>query len=346
MSLDLDILSPLTYPGWNGLVLASGGGSFFHSSYWARVLHESYGYKPVYFASIGKNRFETLSPFMEVDSPLTGRRGVSLPFTDYCEPILPGDGDAGRVMDGIIGFGKKSGWKYAELRSGGKLPSSLRVSSEYYGHVLDIGRDEKAVFSGFRESTRRNIRKAGKEGVKVTVSASSDAVGDFYRLNCMTRKVHGLPPQPFRFFEIIHKYVLSSGHGIVVLAERGGAKVAGAMYFHFGDKAIYKYGASDRRHQHLRANNLVMWEAIKHYSAMGCKTFCFGRTDPGNDGLMRFKRGWGGEEQSIKYYKYDLRQESFVKDTPMTYGFHNEIFSRMPIPLLRFTGSLLYRHLG
>lgn len=346
MSFDLDILNPLTYSGWNDLVLASSGGSFFHSSYWARVLHESYGYKPVYFASIGRNRFETLFPFMEVNSPVTGRRGVSLPFTDYCEPILPGDGDAGRITDGIIGFGKKSGWNYAELRSGGNLPSSFRASSEYYGHVLDIGRDEKVILSGFRESTKRNIKKAQKEDVKVTVSVSSDAVGDFYRLNCMTRKAHGLPPQPFRFFENIHKYVLSSGHGIVVLAEYSGVNVAGGIFFHFGDRAIYKYGASDKRHQHLRANNLVMWEAIKHYSATGCKSFCFGRTEPGNDGLMQFKRGWGGKERTIKYYKYDSRQGAFIKDTSMTHGFHNEIFSRLPIPLLRFTGSLLYRHLG
>ena len=30
-----------------------------------------------------------LLPLMEVDSWLTGRRGISLPFTDECEPLYP-----------------------------------------------------------------------------------------------------------------------------------------------------------------------------------------------------------------------------------------------------------------
>jgi len=52
-----------------------------------------------------------------------------------------------------------------------------------------------------------------------------------------------------------------------MLASHKGKNIASAVYFHFGDKAIYKYGASDRKYQHLRANNLVMWEAIRWFFA-------------------------------------------------------------------------------
>ena len=346
MSIDLDILNPMTYAGWDDLVLASGRGSFFHSSYWARVLHESYGYKPVYFASIKDRSLEALIPFMEINSPITGKRGVSLPFTDYCEPVIPDGSDAGNMLDDVIQFGKKSGWKYAELRSGNSLHREPQPSAEYYGHVLDIAKEEKAVFSGFRESTKRNIKKAEKEGVQVTISGSIESVKEFYRLNCMTRKVHGLPPQPFRFFENIYKYILSKGQGIVALAGCNGKVIAGGVYFHFGGEAIYKYGASDNRYQNLRANNLVMWEAIKHYSAKGLKAFYFGRTEPENNGLLQFKRGWGCKEYAVNYYKYDMRREAYVSDLSLLHGFHNRVFSNMPLPFLKFSGSLLYRHLG
>jgi len=50
---------------------------------------------------------------------------------------------------------------------------------------------------------------------------------------------------------------------MVVLASFDQENVAGAIYFHLGEKAVFKYGASDKKFQHLRANNLVMWEAIK-----------------------------------------------------------------------------------
>jgi hypothetical protein len=86
----LDRLNPLTIPDWDALVLNTPGTGFFHTSAWCRVLSESYGYKPVYFAEIEGDRFRTLVPMMEIDSFLTGKRGVSLPFTDYCDPIIEG----------------------------------------------------------------------------------------------------------------------------------------------------------------------------------------------------------------------------------------------------------------
>ena len=118
------------------------------------------------------------------------------------------------------------------------------------------------------------------------------------------------------------------------------------LNLHFGHKAIYKYGASDSRYQQLRANNLVMWEAIRWYAGRGFKEFCFGRTEPENEGLLQFKRGWGPRERSIKYYRFDLRQNAYVKEKQKIHGFHNKVFSRMPMPMLKLAGEMLYKHIG
>jgi lipid II:glycine glycyltransferase (peptidoglycan interpeptide bridge formation enzyme) len=162
----------------------------------------------------------------------------------------------------------------------------------------------------------------------------------------MTRKEHGLPPQPFNFFKNIYDHVISKNLGMVTLASLGQENVAGAIYFHFGEKALYKYGASDKKIQQLRPNNLVMWEAIKWYSQNGYKSLCFGRTEPENQGLIQFKSGWGTTEQQINYYRYDFKKEAFVTGTSKVTGFHNKIFRRMPAPLLRGIGSALYKHVG
>src|SRR3990167_10276631 len=87
MPLELEIINPLVYPDWDKLVLSTPNYSFFLSSAWARVLHETYKYKPLYFTLIKNNKLSALIPFMEVGSILTGKRGVSLPFSDYCEII-------------------------------------------------------------------------------------------------------------------------------------------------------------------------------------------------------------------------------------------------------------------
>ena len=343
---DIQIINPIEYPGWDDLILSTHDYSFFHSSAWAKVLSESYHYTPLYFASMGEGQLSALVPVMEVRSPLTGVRGVSLPFTDYCDPFIDGNVKFQDFLKYIIEYGKQRGWKSLELRGGSNLLTSTLPSITYLGHLLDLSRSEEEIFSNFRGSTKRNAQKAVRGGLEVKTHHSLESVKEFYRLNCITRKEHGLPPQPLNFFKKIHDHIISKDLGIVVLASLDQENVAGAIYFHFGKKAVYKYGASDLEYQSLRANNLVMWEAIKWYSQNGYKSLCFGRTEPENQGLIQFKSGWGTTEQQISYYRYDFKKEAFVSGTSKVTGFHNKIFRRMPNPLLKTIGSVLYKHVG
>ena len=342
----MEIIDPTRYLGWDELLLSTPGYSFFHSSAWARVLAESYGYTPPYFAVFEDGKLRALVPLMEVNSILTGKRGVSLPFTDYCEPIVDEGIRFQDLLDHIIDYGKKRGWKYVELRGGQKLLPSTLTSATYLGHILDLAGSSEKNFSTFRKGTKSAIKKAEKEQVKIKISTSNDSLNEFYKLNCSTRKSHGLPPQPLGFFKDIHQHILKAGLGITLLAFHNGVCIAGAVFFHFGDKAIYKYGASKQEYQILRANNLIIWNSIKYYSEKGCKKFCFGRTELENEGLRIFKTGWGTEEHNINYYKYDLKQASFVNNPEGVSKFQNIIIGKTPIPLLKIIGSLAYRHMG
>jgi len=345
MKPDIQIINPTEYKGWDDLILSHPDYSFFHSSVWAKVLSESYHYTPLYMTVLNKNKLSALVPMMEVNSFLTKKRGVSLPFTDYCEPMIS-DGITFQVLlKFILDVGKERGWDYLELRSCKNL--SPFPSFAYLGHNLDLTEGAEKAFSGFRDSAKRNIRKSGKVGVKVEMCATIESMKIFYHLNCMTRKRHGFPPQPYGFFRKVYDHIISHHLGFVVLASFQEKPIAGAIYFHFGERAVYKYGASNLHHQELRANNLVMWEAIKWYAQNGYKSFCFGRTEPENQGLIQFKSGWGPIEQQINYYRYDLKRCSFVSGSSKVAGFHNnKMFRNMPIPILKSIGSILYKHAG
>ena len=346
MNREIRMLDPLHDPAWDERLLSRGHGSFFLTSSWARVLAESYGYQPRYFGEVRDGAFAALLPFMEVKSMLTGKRGVSLPFTDQCAPIADDSTAFRDTLAKAIKHGKRAGWKYLELRPGGDLPGEIRPSTVCLGHTLDLTCGPERLFAGLRDSTRRNIKRARGEGVRITISASPGDLQEFCRMNCLTRKDHGLPPQPYFFFDNIRRHVLSRDLGRVVLASSGGKTVAGALYVHFGAEAVYKYGASDRRYQHLRANNLIMWEAIHWYASRGYGMFDFGRTEPENEGLLQFKRGWGADEHPINYYRYDLHTETFVEKSLAVSGAHTAYFRRLPMPLLKLAGTLLYRHVG
>ena len=125
LNLNPVIIDSRTYSSWDDLLLRTSGASFFHSSAWARVLAESYGYTPLYFAVIENGNLRALVALMEVNSILTGKRGVSLPFTDYCEPIIEEGMEFANLFKSIIEFSKKRGWKYVELRGRDKYLRSL-----------------------------------------------------------------------------------------------------------------------------------------------------------------------------------------------------------------------------
>ncbi len=195
------IINPITYPGWDDLILSNPGYSFFHSSNWARVLHESYRFEPLYFTVIKDNKLSALIPFMEVKNFVTGKKGVSLPFTDYSEPIITND-CCQEFLDLLIEYGKKAGWKSIELRGGESLLRESSPSSHFYGHTLGLLQGEDQIFSSLRDSTRRNIKKAINADIKVDICNSLASINEFYKLNCKTRKMHGLPPQPCFFLRI------------------------------------------------------------------------------------------------------------------------------------------------
>jgi len=172
------------------------------------------------------------------------------------------------------------------------------------------------------------------------------ALRTFYALHCGTRQRHGLPPQPWRFFENIQRYMLEMGQGFVATVKLEEQPLAAAVFFWHGRQAFYKFGASDYAWQQLRPNNLMMWSAMQHCAERGLHSLHLGRTSLSNEGLRRFKLGFGSAEEEIHYAKYDFASERFVPDRDRAEGWFNRVFARLPLPMLRLAGTVLYPHLS
>ena len=332
-------VNPLEHPEWDAPLTRRPDFSFFHGTAWAKVLVETYGFKPTWFAAQN-----ALLPLMEVDSWLTGRRAIALPFTDDCAPLCESAMDCQPLFQKAVEFGKSRRWKSIELRGGRKFFSEAPASLSFYGHSLDLVADEQRMFEKMAGSARQAVRKAEKDGVTTEVLQSEAAVREYYILQCRTRKRHGLPPQPLGFFLNIGRHILSQNQGLVVLASHGGERIGGAICFFLGGRAIYKFGASDYRRQQLRPNNLVMWTAMRWLARNGAATLHLGKTSLANEGLRRFKLNLGATEQRIEYVKFDLRTARFVTETDGVTGWHNRVFRALPGSVARRAGELLYKH--
>lgn len=330
---------------WNDLVGSHPAVSFFHCNHWARVLQRSYGHHPLYVAEMNGEAPRALLPILEVNSPWTGRRGVSLPFSDDCGLLCFDDSDGRRLVDHGVNLGRERGWKYFELRgeiTGDPPPARWKT---YLGHEIDLTVGIDALFNGLESRVRRAIRKAEKAGLTTRLLNNLEATQIFYALHCRTRRKHGVPPQPFFFFQNICDHVLKTGKGFIIAAEYEGRTVAASVFVHHGRSALYKFGASDQSSLSLRPNTLVMWEAIRWYVAHGYTKLSMGRTAPGNAGLRFFKCGFGATEKPLNYYRYDFRQKAFVSGDDEKVGKLNKFLTVAPLPILRIMGRTLYPHL-
>ncbi len=338
------VLVPFEQPDWDAQLASFAGATAFHSAGWARTLHEAYGYTPCHLALRTGDRLTAVWPFMGVSSWLTGRRGLSLPFTDVCEPL----GEP-RLLTGLRAasqdLARAQGWKTVEWRGGRAQFPDTPASTQFHVHTLDLTRGPEALLAGLESGTRRAVRKAEQVGLTLTRSRSAEDVRTFYDLLALTRRKHGVPPQPYAFFRALHRNVIAPGQGDVFLARHQGRPIAGILCLHFGRHVLYKYGGSDEAHQQLRANNLVMWTAIRHYADAGFATFDFGRTSLDNEGLRRFKLGWGAAEHTAAYTRWDVARDRFVTAADASSGSHTRIFRALPLPVSRAIGALLYRHI-
>ncbi len=339
-------LNPLEDSLWDKKLSALAGATCFHTAGWARVLHDTYGYSPCCFAITRPGALQSLLSLMGVASRFTGNRGVSLPFTDCCDPLVAPGEDQQILFDAAILHAQEMSWRYIEFRGGSGVPASAPVAVRYLVHRLCLRNGEDAIWNRLSGAARRAVRKARDGGVNISTGRDGSAITEFYRLHCLTRKRLGVPPQPMAFFSHIHRHLLDHDLATIFLACHHGKTVAGAIFLHFGTSVIYKFGCSDPAFQHLRPNNLLMWEAICRFAAEGRHEFHLGRNEIDNVGLRRFKLAWGATEENLAYYRYFPAQGGFVSGRNPQQSWHHMAFRHIPVPVARIIGTLVYPHMG
>jgi CelD/BcsL family acetyltransferase involved in cellulose biosynthesis len=343
-SIRVRVLDSWSAAEWDRLTHPLPGRGPIHSGGWAETLIASYRFQPLYLVAETGGVVCGALPLMEVDSLWTGRRGVSLPFSDACDVLAASEEVGNALLRAAVDISRERGWKYLESRPVRPPDVESRVSRAYVQHVLSLDRSESEIWDGCDATARRGVRKAKRSGVIASIEDGADAMSEYYRLHLLTRRRHGLPPQPLKFFRNLQERVLDQNGGFVVLARSGGRAIAGAVFLCAGNHALFKFGASDHKFQAFRGNNLVMWEGITRSKARGCSVFSFGRTDPDQVGLRKFKLQWGALERKLEYFYLGENETSTHLRRRGAPRWARGALRCCPAVVARVAGELLYRH--
>ena len=287
----------------------------------------------------------------EVNSWLT-RRLVSLPFSDHCDPLVNGESDATDLVAFLQRYARTTRARSVELRPPGAVTpflravsgSVLRPDAKYWLHHLDLRAEATEIFRQFHHSsTQRAVRRAEREGLTYEAGTSNRLLASFYRLLRMTRRRHGLPPQPLAWFRNLTASL--GGRLTIHVASKGEQPIASIVTLSFKKTIVYKYGGSDAAQHRLGAMPFLFWQVIQNAKLRGFEQLDLGRSDVDQQGLITFKEHLGAVRLPLTYYRYPARQ-SGSSTARWTSVLARRILARLPDPALEAAGRLLYKHLG
>jgi len=325
----------------------------YYSRAWLDLITKLYGYSMIPLITTNTTgQITGFLPLCSIQSPLTGRRLVALPFSDYCPLLATDDAIASNLIDQAIHLAQQQKVKYLELRTGANdllnKHSDLVEANLYVRWLLPLTPDPDALWSGLRKPIQRQIKKSQSLGVRVHVAKRREDMAHYYRLHQHTRsKKHGMPAQPQRFFFGLWDAFAASGAIQLLLAEYQESIIAGMILLSSGTTVRYAYGASDESYLSLAPNNLLMWAAITWACRQGYQTLDLGRTAQDHEGLMEFKRRWGAIKEPLPYYYYPhVAGLAATSESSRKFQLLTACWRRLPLRITEPLGDHLYKHLG
>jgi hypothetical protein len=328
---------------------AEAHGTFYHQPEWAECLADIYRLRMEYYsARMGSELRGTLA-LAEVPALLGPRRLVSLPFSYAAGPVALDAAGALALGEAVRERARERRIRRVEIKSRGEYPPApgFHRTSHYATYEVPTDGGEAGMWKHLHPgSTQRSIRKGLKAGLLVRRGEAVDDWLVMAELEERTAHGHGLPAPPRRFFVEGGRRLQAAGLASVYLAFTPAGAPAAAITVWKGPRAwIYAFGASDPAQLERRPNHVLLWSALQDAAAAGVG-FDLGRAAPEQEGLVEFKRRWGGQALPLAYDYWPepggLNVATRNRGAMAAVG---AVWSRLPARVARL-GAGLYRYLG
>jgi len=289
--------------------------------------------------------------FCLVESWITGRRLVSLPFSDHCELLVDNAAEEQVLVSALEQRLHQEKLRYVELRAERPFAGSNGVyvwTQSFCFHQLDLRRDLGTLLADcHKSSTQRKILRAEREGLTYEVGQSQALLDAFWNLLVITRRRHQIPPQPKSWFRNL---IDCFGAALQIrVAWKDRVPLAAILTLSYKDTLMYKYGCSDMRFNNLGGTQLLFWRSIQEAKRDGLRVLDLGRSDLSNTGLITFKDRLGSSRSMLTYSRLSLMPPSGTLNragTELAGRMMRRVASHLPSGILRMAGTALYKHIA
>jgi CelD/BcsL family acetyltransferase involved in cellulose biosynthesis len=337
-------LDPTVDQRWADLV-ATGDGSLFVSPPWLRAIATTYGFE-IEARLMSDGATEVGMVFCPLDDAM-GRRIVSTPFCDFCDPVLTGLGaDASPLVAGLHDPGRPLKMRVKDAVIDPAATGLSIVGTDFW-HGVDLVREEEQMWSSLGSTARRNIRKARDAAVTVSFDTSTAAVDAFFAMHQRNRRAkHRLLAQPRGFFHAIHREFAADDAVAVALAAKDGEPIAGIFLLQWMGTTYYKFNASTPEALAARPNDLLMWETMRWARDRGSQLLDLGLSDADQDGLVRYKRKYATDEGRVTTLVGGPARTPQSAELGPVLGQLTELLcdDRVPLDVAERAGDALYRY--
>jgi len=168
--------------------------------------------------------------------------------------------------------------------------------------TLDLSAGKDAVFKGFSQSRRSDLRKTMRENqVQISQVETLEELAELYEIYLAWCEKKGNAANDRETFKQTY---LQKDYRRIFIAKHDGKIIAGS-YFRYYKKAFIEYAANNSlpEYQRLRPNDLLVWKSIEWACEQGIPRYSMG-------GSHLFLRRFGGE--AVSSYRYQL-DRTFLK---------------------------------
>lgn len=353
--LKTEFIDPITDNRWDRFVENHPYGWLTHHSSWKKVIEGSFDHMQGYYPALVDTctgDIRAALPVFLVTSWLTGRKMVSVPWATLCDPLISSREEYDLLVEEVAQLSKRVGAGHVEIRALHSVPlikdAAIPERPSYTHHYLNLDQDINCLKKSFhRTCVQQRIRRGLNSNLTLTIGETEDDLKIMYALHIKNRKSKSLPPQPYRFFQIMWANFFPAKRISLLIARLGETPVAALLLFKFKDRMSAEVAHMDDNYHDVSPNIFLFWQAMLQGVDEGYKIFDFGRTVPTNHSLLAFKSRWGTSVADITFFYYPQEMSSKLTSE---YGFRYKMLKKIchyaPDCALPSIGRFCYRHTG